>query len=77
MQGTVTPLSVRYCPSPELLICTLYILCILYSVTISQACVFQLRYLQTLNNISAEKNSTIVFPVPVDILSSLVSSYKS
>ncbi len=25
----------------------------------------QLRYLQTLNNISAEKNSTIVFPVPV------------
>ena len=38
---------------------------------------FQLRYLQTLNNISAEKNSTIVFPVPVDILSSLVTSYKS
>jgi len=37
----------------------------------------QLRYLQTLNNISAEKNSTIVFPVPVDILSSLVTSYKS
>jgi hypothetical protein len=30
---------------------------------------FQLRYLQTLNNISAEKNSTIVFPVPIDILS--------
>ncbi|XP_023324186.1 band 7 protein AGAP004871 [Eurytemora carolleeae] len=36
----------------------------------------QLRYLQTLNNISAEKNSTIVFPVPVDILSSLVSSFR-
>ena len=33
---------------------------------------FQLRYLQTLNNISAENNSTIVFPVPVDILSQLV-----
>jgi erythrocyte band 7 integral membrane protein len=32
----------------------------------------QLRYLQTLNNISAENNSTIVFPVPVDILSQLV-----
>ena len=30
---------------------------------------FQLRYLQTLNNISAENNSTIVFPVPIDILS--------
>ena len=28
----------------------------------------QLRYLQTLNTISAEKNSTIVFPLPMDIL---------
>lgn len=28
----------------------------------------QLRYLQTLNSISAEKNSTIIFPVPIDIL---------
>lgn len=34
----------------------------------------QLRYLQTLNNISAEKNSTIVFPVPVDILSGFLKS---
>ena len=33
---------------------------------------FQLRYLQTLNSISAENNSTIIFPVPVDILSSLM-----
>jgi len=32
----------------------------------------QLRYLQTLNSISAENNSTIVFPVPVDILSSVM-----
>ena len=32
----------------------------------------QLRYLQTLNNISAEKNSTIVFPIPIDIVSQLV-----
>ena len=31
----------------------------------------QLRYLQTLTQISAEKNSTIVFPLPLDILSSL------
>ena len=30
---------------------------------------FQLRYLQTLNSISAEHNSTIVFPVPIDLLS--------
>lgn len=29
----------------------------------------QLRYLQTLTTISAEKNSTIVFPLPIDILS--------
>ena len=29
----------------------------------------QLRYLQVLNTISAEKNSTIIFPVPVDLLS--------
>jgi len=28
----------------------------------------QLRYLQTLNAISAEKNSTIIFPLPIDIL---------
>jgi regulator of protease activity HflC (stomatin/prohibitin superfamily) len=26
----------------------------------------QLRYLQTLTEIAAEKNSTIIFPVPVD-----------
>ena len=31
------------------------------------------RYLQTLNSISAENNSTIVFPVPIDIISQLVS----
>ena len=30
---------------------------------------FQLRYLQTLNSISAENNSTIIFPVPIDIMS--------
>ncbi len=29
----------------------------------------QLRYLQTLNDISAENASTIVFPVPIDLLS--------
>lgn len=29
----------------------------------------QLRYLQTLSNIAEEKNSTVVFPVPIDILS--------
>lgn len=29
----------------------------------------QLRYLQTLNTIAAEKNSTIIFPLPMDVLS--------
>ena len=31
----------------------------------------QLRYLQTLGSIAAENNSTIVFPVPIDILSKI------
>ena len=34
--------------------------------------ILQLRYLQTLNSISAENNSTIIFPVPVDIISQLI-----
>uniref|UniRef100_A0A914XHL1 Band 7 domain-containing protein n=1 Tax=Plectus sambesii TaxID=2011161 RepID=A0A914XHL1_9BILA len=32
----------------------------------------QLRYLQTLNSISAEKNSTIIFPLPIDLLSAFL-----
>jgi hypothetical protein len=28
----------------------------------------QLRYLQTLTEVAAEKNSTLIFPVPIDIL---------
>ncbi|XP_067946777.1 stomatin-like isoform X2 [Watersipora subatra] len=31
----------------------------------------QLRYLQTLSNVAAEKNSTIIFPIPIDIISSM------
>jgi len=27
-----------------------------------------LRYLQTLTEISAEKNSTIIFPLPIDLI---------
>jgi erythrocyte band 7 integral membrane protein len=34
----------------------------------------QLRYLQTLTNISAEKNSTIIFPIPIELLKSLPGS---
>merc|ERR1712012_952828 len=34
----------------------------------------QLRYLQTLNSISAEKNSTIIFPVPLDLVGAFTDS---
>lgn len=37
----------------------------------------QLRYLQTLNTISAEKNSTIIFPLPIDLLQSFMSRKES
>lgn len=36
----------------------------------------QLRYLSTLQDIAGEKNSTIVFPVPVDLLHSLLAAAK-
>lgn len=34
----------------------------------------QLRYLQTLTTIAAEKNSTIVFPLPIDMLQGIMGS---
>jgi regulator of protease activity HflC (stomatin/prohibitin superfamily) len=37
-----------------------------------QPTALQLRYLQTLITIAAEKNSTIIFPVPLDLLSILL-----
>lgn len=39
-----------------------------------QPIAIQLRYLQTLVEIGAEKNSTIVFPLPIDILSAFAKS---
>jgi hypothetical protein len=36
-----------------------------------QPAALQLRYLQTLVEIGAEKNSTIVFPFPMDLATSL------
>jgi regulator of protease activity HflC (stomatin/prohibitin superfamily) len=38
-----------------------------------QPAAIQLRYLQTLTEISVEKNSTIIFPVPVDMLRGLLA----
>ncbi len=37
----------------------------------------QLRYLQTLNTISAEKNSTIIFPLPIEFLSTFIKQKSS
>jgi regulator of protease activity HflC (stomatin/prohibitin superfamily) len=34
----------------------------------TQPAAIQLRFLQTLTEISAEKNSTIIFPVPIDLI---------
>jgi len=36
----------------------------------------QLRYLQTLTEISTEKNSTIIFPLPLEILKAISASHK-
>jgi hypothetical protein len=36
-----------------------------------QPAALQLRYLQTLVEIGTEKNTTIVFPLPLDIITSL------
>lgn len=35
----------------------------------------QLRYLQTLTTISAEKNSTIIFPLPMDVLAHFMKKW--
>src|SRR5579864_8931107 len=39
-----------------------------------QPAAIQLRYLQTLVEIGSEKNTTVVFPLPIDIFSSLTSA---
>jgi regulator of protease activity HflC (stomatin/prohibitin superfamily) len=41
----------------------------------SQPATLQLRYLQTLTEIAAEKNSTIIFPVPIELLQVRGRSY--
>ena len=37
----------------------------------------QLRYLQTLVEIGAEKNTTVIFPVPIDILKGFIGKLES
>jgi regulator of protease activity HflC (stomatin/prohibitin superfamily) len=41
-----------------------------------QAGALQLRYLQTLTEIGVEQNSTIIFPVPIDIMAGIAESLK-
>jgi regulator of protease activity HflC (stomatin/prohibitin superfamily) len=43
-------------------------------VLATQPAALQLRYLQTLTEIGTEKNTTIVFPLPIDIISAWVKS---
>jgi hypothetical protein len=38
------------------------------------SCSIQLRYLQTLQNIAVEKNSTIIFPVPIELMANFMKS---
>lgn len=35
----------------------------------------QLRYLQTLTEIASEKNSTTIFPVPIDLIAPFLEAY--
>jgi len=37
----------------------------------------QLRYLQTMVEVSAENNSTIIFPLPIDMISTFMNLKKS
>uniref|UniRef100_H3AKB3 Zgc:112408 n=1 Tax=Latimeria chalumnae TaxID=7897 RepID=H3AKB3_LATCH len=37
-------------------------------------CALQLRYLQTLSEVASEKDSTVIFPLPIDILSGLIKN---
>jgi len=41
---------------------------------LSNPTALQLRYLQTLVEVGSEKNSTIIFPIPIDIISSLMQA---
>jgi len=36
----------------------------------------QLRYLQTLTEIASEKNSTVIFPVPIDLIAPFLNRNK-
>ena len=45
-------------------------------VIASEPVALQLRYLQTLADMSNERNSTIVFPIPIDIIQAWINRTK-
>src|SRR5205807_9467266 len=46
------------------------------SVIASQPSALQLRFLQTLTEIAVEKNSTIIFPLPIDLIQPMLESMR-
>ncbi len=47
------------------------------AVMATQSGALQLRYLQTLSEISAENNSTIIFPLPIELLQNMIPNRKN
>ncbi|MCL0071576.1 slipin family protein [Thermodesulfovibrionales bacterium] len=47
------------------------------TIIASEPAALQLRYLQTLTDISSEKSSAIVFPLPMNLMEAFISSKKS
>ncbi|MFB0518857.1 MAG: slipin family protein [Acidobacteriota bacterium] len=47
------------------------------SILSKEPVTIQLRFLQTLTEIATEQNSTILFPIPIDLLKGIVSSVSS
>ena len=43
----------------------------------AQPIAITLRYLQTLTEIAGERNSTIIFPLPIELLSTLMGKPKA
>ena len=49
-----------------------------FSDSYSKRCIFYYLFIfQTLNNISAEKNSTIIFPLPIDLITHFMKEKKA
>lgn len=46
------------------------------SIITSQPMALQLRFLQTLTEVATEKNSTILFPIPIDLITPFLKSEK-